>query len=75
MIQSHQHARQEEYRVGELDEREPPEIQGVSCVREDGEECGQEGQGVDEIEEDLEDDYGVDCAGEQALCEDGVGFD
>ena len=75
VVDQHQHARGQEYRVGEFDPGEAPQVLVVEDVRGDAEGGEGEGQFVDYGEEELGRDYGVYHAAEGFAREDGVLFD
>ena len=75
MVYEHQHARGQEYRIREFDPGKAPQVLVVEDVRGDAEGGEGEGQFVDDGEEELDRDHGVDHAAEGFAREDGVLFD
>lgn len=63
-----------EDRVGELDDWEATQVQRVDAMAEEGERREGEREAVDDCEENLESDDGVDEAVEQSFGEDCVLF-
>lgn len=59
MVQPDKHAREDEERVGELDDGEPTQVTGVDEVGCDANQGEEEWEAVEEPEEGLDDDDGV----------------
>jgi hypothetical protein len=64
MIRQHEHARREEHRIGELDDGEAAQVQGVEGVARDGEGREGEREAIARGQEDLDGDDGLDEARE-----------
>lgn len=68
-------ARKDKDGIAELDDGEAPQIAEIDTVTGDAEGAEGEGEAVDEEEEEVQADDGVDAAREQAPRGDGVFFD
>lgn len=75
MIRQHQHTRQHEQRIPQLNNREMPQITRVHRMTTRRKQRQEEGEGVEEVEEAVEGEDGVDEEAQEAGGEDRVLFD
>ena len=63
-----------EHRIAKPDDREMSKVTHVDAMADDAEEGERDGEAIDEGKENLDGDDGIDEAGKDFSCEDGVFF-